>query len=112
MRTNLVQKAAKVTKGGKRDWSGGFAATLKAVADCGTVAASRFQALFLVFWLRLLRPTETKSTPSNDPYPPTVTLTLDNRIGMDENGSQTWTLYDGSDPVMDFSGGGSLVCGI
>ena len=28
---------------------------------------------------------------------------LDNRIGMDENGTQTWTLYDGSDPVMDFS---------
>ena len=33
---------------------------------------------------------------------------LDNRIGMDENGTQTWTLYDGSDPVMDFSSGGSL----
>jgi RHS repeat-associated protein len=33
---------------------------------------------------------------------------LDNRIGMDENGTQTWTLYDGSAPVMDFSGSGSL----
>jgi RHS repeat-associated protein len=33
---------------------------------------------------------------------------LDNRIGMDENGTQTWTLYDGSDPVMDFNGSGSL----
>ena len=27
---------------------------------------------------------------------------------MDENGTQTWTLYDGSDPIMDFSSGGSL----
>jgi len=33
---------------------------------------------------------------------------LDNRIGMDENGTQTWTLYDGSNPIMDFSGAGSL----
>jgi RHS repeat-associated protein len=33
---------------------------------------------------------------------------LDNRIGRDENGTQTWTLYDGSDPVMDFSSTGSL----
>ncbi len=33
---------------------------------------------------------------------------LDNRIGMDENGTQTWTLYDGSDPIMDFSSSGSL----
>ena len=33
---------------------------------------------------------------------------LGNRIGMDENGTQTWTLYDGSDPVMDFNGSGSL----
>jgi RHS repeat-associated protein len=40
-----------------------------------------------------------------------VTMTydaLDNRIGMDENGTQTWTLYDGSAPVMDFSSSGSL----
>ena len=33
---------------------------------------------------------------------------LDDRIGTDENGTQTWTLYDGSDPIMDFNGGGSL----
>ena len=33
---------------------------------------------------------------------------LDNRIGLDENGTQTWTLYDGSTPVMDFNGSGSL----
>ena len=33
---------------------------------------------------------------------------LDNRIGMDENGTQTWTLYDGSTPTMDFNGSGSL----
>ena len=30
------------------------------------------------------------------------------RIGMDENGTQTWTLYDGSDPIMDFNSSGSL----
>ncbi len=33
---------------------------------------------------------------------------LDNRIGMDENGTQTWTLSDGPDPVMDFNGSGSV----
>jgi RHS repeat-associated protein len=33
---------------------------------------------------------------------------LDNRIGMDENGTQTWTLYDRHAPVMDFNGSGSL----
>ena len=33
---------------------------------------------------------------------------LDNRIGMDENGTQTWTLFDGGTPVMDFSSSGSL----
>ena len=33
---------------------------------------------------------------------------LDNRIGRDENGTQTWTLYDGSTPVMDFTSSGSL----
>ena len=33
---------------------------------------------------------------------------LDNRIGMDENGTQTWTLYDRGNPIMDFSGSGSL----
>ena len=40
-----------------------------------------------------------------------VTYTYDalgNRIGMDENGTQTWTLYEGSDPIMDFNGSGSL----
>jgi hypothetical protein len=35
-------------------------------------------------------------------------LTLDNRIGTDENGTQTRTLYDGSDPIMDFNSSGSL----
>ena len=33
---------------------------------------------------------------------------LDNRIGLDENGTQTWTLYDGSAPIMDFNASGSL----
>jgi RHS repeat-associated protein len=33
---------------------------------------------------------------------------LGNRIGMDENGAETWTLYDGSDPIMDFNSSGSL----
>jgi RHS repeat-associated protein len=33
---------------------------------------------------------------------------LDNRIGMDENGTQTWTLYDSGDPIMDFNSSGSL----
>ena len=33
---------------------------------------------------------------------------LDNRIGMDENGTQTWTLYRRRTPVMDFSSSGSL----
>jgi RHS repeat-associated protein len=33
---------------------------------------------------------------------------LDNRIGMNENGAQTWTLYDGSSPAIDFTGSGSL----
>ncbi|MGO9599149.1 MAG: RHS repeat domain-containing protein [Isosphaeraceae bacterium] len=33
---------------------------------------------------------------------------LDNRIGRNENGVQTWTLYDGSTPIMDFTGAGSL----
>ena len=50
-------------------------------------------------------------TNSDDTVIAQVTYTydaLDNRIGMDENGTQTWTLYDGSTPVMDFSGSGSL----
>jgi hypothetical protein len=33
---------------------------------------------------------------------------LDNRIGMDDHGTQTWTLYDGTDPIMDFNSSGSL----
>jgi RHS repeat-associated protein len=33
---------------------------------------------------------------------------LDSRIGTDENGTQTWTLFDGNTPVMDFNGSGSL----
>jgi len=33
---------------------------------------------------------------------------LDNRIGMDENSTQTWTLYDGSKPIIDFNGSGTL----
>jgi len=33
---------------------------------------------------------------------------LDNRISEDENGTQTWTLYHGNTPVMDFTGSGSL----
>ena len=33
---------------------------------------------------------------------------LDNRIGMDENGTQTWTLYDQGNPIMDFNSSGSL----
>ncbi len=32
----------------------------------------------------------------------------DIRIGMDENGTQTWTLYDSGNPIMDFSSSGSL----
>jgi RHS repeat-associated protein len=40
-----------------------------------------------------------------------VTYTYDalgNRIGMDENGTQTWTLYDSGNPIMDFNSSGSL----
>jgi Leucine-rich repeat (LRR) protein len=33
---------------------------------------------------------------------------LDNRIGMAENGTQTWTLDDSRDPIMDFRSSGSL----
>jgi RHS repeat-associated protein len=33
---------------------------------------------------------------------------LDNRIGMDENSTQTWTLYDSGKPIMDFNSSGSL----
>ena len=50
-------------------------------------------------------------TNSDDTVIAQTTYTYDalgNRIGMDENGTQTWTLYDGSDPIMDFNGSGSL----
>ena len=50
-------------------------------------------------------------TNSDDTVIAQATYTYDalgNRIGMDENGTQTWTLYDGSDPIMDFNGSGSL----
>ena len=30
-------------------------------------------------------------------------LALECRIGMDENSTQTWTLYDGGTPIMDFN---------
>ena len=33
---------------------------------------------------------------------------LGNRIGMDENSTQTWTLYDQGNPIMDFNSSGSL----
>ena len=48
---------------------------------------------------------------SDDTVLAQVTYTYDalgNRIGMDENGTQTWTLYDGSTPIMDFNSSGSL----
>ena len=45
----------------------------------------------------------------HDPAQATITYdALGRRIGMDENGTQTWTLYDGSQPVIDFTGSGSL----
>ena len=33
---------------------------------------------------------------------------LDRRIGIDDNSTQTWTVYDGSNPYADFTGAGSL----
>ena len=48
---------------------------------------------------------------SDDTVLAQVTYTYDalgNRIGMDENGTQTWTLYDGGTPIMDFNSSGSL----
>jgi hypothetical protein len=33
---------------------------------------------------------------------------LDNRIGMNENSTQTWTLYASGTPIMDFNGASSL----
>ncbi len=34
---------------------------------------------------------------------------LDRRIGIDDNGSQTWTVYDGINPYADFNGSGTLL---
>ncbi len=33
---------------------------------------------------------------------------LNNRIGIDDNGTQTWTVYDGTNPYADFNGSGAL----
>ena len=33
---------------------------------------------------------------------------LDRRIGVQDNGTQTWTVYDGQNPYADFNGSGSL----
>ncbi len=33
---------------------------------------------------------------------------LDRRIGIDDNGTQTWTVYDGNNPYADFNGSGTL----
>ena len=33
---------------------------------------------------------------------------LDDRIGIDDNGTQTWTVYDGTNPYADFNGSGTL----
>ena len=33
---------------------------------------------------------------------------LDRRIGVDDNGTQTWTVYDGTNPYADFNGSGTL----
>ena len=52
--------------------------------------------------------TENICAPSDDLKTVSFYDALDNRIGEDENNTQTWTLYDGSDPVMDFNGSGSL----
>jgi hypothetical protein len=49
--------------------------------------------------------------PSPVPGPPALPQRfLDNRLGMDENGMQTWTLYEPatSDAIVDFNGSGSL----
>jgi RHS repeat-associated protein len=34
---------------------------------------------------------------------------LDRRIGFDDNGTQTWTVYDGTNPYADFNGSGTLL---
>ena len=33
---------------------------------------------------------------------------LDRRIGIDDSGTQTWTVYDGTNPYADFNGSGTL----
>ena len=33
---------------------------------------------------------------------------LNHRIGIDDNGTQTWTVYDGAEPYADFNGSGTL----
>ena len=33
---------------------------------------------------------------------------LNNRIGIDDSGTQTWTVYDGTNPYADFNGSGTL----
>ena len=33
---------------------------------------------------------------------------LGDRIGIDDNGTQTWTVYDGTNPYADFNGSGTL----
>ena len=33
---------------------------------------------------------------------------LNRRIGIDDNGTQTWTVYDGTNPYADFNGSGTL----
>ena len=55
--------------------------------------------------------TEAIEKNSDDTVLAQVTYTYDalgNRIGMDENGTQTWTPYDGNTPIMDFNSSGSL----
>ena len=34
---------------------------------------------------------------------------LNNRIGIDDSGTQTWTVYDGTNPYADFNGSGTLL---
>ena len=33
---------------------------------------------------------------------------MNRRIGIDDNGTQTWTVYDGTNPYADFNGSGTL----
>ena len=53
----------------------------------------------------------TETVYPNGTTPETTTYSydaLDNRIGMDENSTQTWTLYDQGNPIMDFNSSGYL----